>query len=102
MKRNSENKKDLELSERLWRTGWTYIRNVVDTAREPFLILDHDLKVLGANTVFYRMFDVRARDTEHKFIFELGNGQWAGKHLRRLLEEILPNEAFFKDFEVDH
>lgn len=82
--------------------GWSYIRNVVDTAREPFLILDEDLHVLAANESFYRVFEVTSKETEGEFVYDLGNGQWAGKQLRKLLEDILPNHSFFKDFEVDH
>jgi chemotaxis protein methyltransferase CheR len=98
----SSKRKETSLTEKVWQTGWTYIRNVVDTAREPFLILDKALIVLTANESFYRAFDAAARETEGKFIFDLGNGQWAGKHLRTLLNDILPKETFFRDFEVDH
>lgn len=90
------------LTDRVWQTGWTYIRHVVDTAREPFLILDKKLTVLAANEAFYRLFDVTVDETEKRLVFELGNGQWAGKHLRKLLMDVLPKETFFRDYEVDH
>ena len=90
------------LAENVWGTGWTYIRNVVDTAREPFLILDEKLAVMAANESFYRTFDATASETEGKFVYDLGNGQWAGTHLRKLLDDILPEKNFFRDFEIDH
>lgn len=93
---------DPNLSEKIWQTGWTYIRHVVDTAREPFLILDEKLNVMAANEAFYRTFDASVDETERHPVFKLGNGQWAGKHLRKLLLDILPKETFFRDFEVDH
>ena len=93
--------KDANLSENIWKTGWTYIRNVVDTVREPFIILNEKLIVLTANENFYRTFDTNPDETENKFIYLLGNGQWGGKHLRNLLDNILPKHTFFKDYEVD-
>jgi PAS domain-containing protein len=98
-KRQTQPDIDAEL---LWNTGWTYIRHVVDTAREPFLILDNKLKVLSANEAFYRTFQVTARDTENKFVYKIGNGQWDIPELRKLLEEILPHESFFQDLEIEH
>lgn len=89
-------------AELLWEESWTYIKTVVDTAREPFLILDKDLRVMVANESFYRTFHVDQVDTEKKLVYELGNGQWNIPALRRLLEDILPRNTFFKGFEVVH
>ena len=91
-----------EYADIVWQTGWIYIKSFVDTTREPFLILDENLKILAANETFYRTFQVAAAETEGKFIYDLGNGQWAGEHLRKLLDDILPKDVFFKDFEVDY
>src|SRR3989339_107369 len=88
--------------ERLWEESWTYIKTVVDVVREPVLILDHDLKVMAANESFYRMFQVEVKDTENKIVYELGNGQWNIPALKKLLEDILPQNTFFKGFEVSH
>ena len=88
--------------ERLWEESWTYIKTVVDIVREPILILDKDLRVMAANESFYRMFQVEASDTEKRIVYELGNGQWDIPALRKLLEDILPKNTFFKGFEVSH
>lgn len=82
--------------------SWTYIKTVVDIVREPILILDKDLRVRAANESFYRIFQVEQRDTEGKVVYELGNGQWNIPALKKLLEEILPKNTFFKGFEVSH
>lgn len=95
-------KEKKKLAQVIWETGWTYIRHVVDTAREPFLILDDKLKVMAANEAFYRTFEVGEKEVEGHYVYDLGDGQWAGRHLRKLLEDILPNHTFFRDFEVDH
>jgi PAS domain-containing protein len=88
--------------EHLWEESWTYIKTVVDVVREPVLILDKDFRVLAANEPFYRTFRVEPKDTQHKIVYELGNGQWNIPALRKLLEDILPKHTFFKGFEVTH
>ncbi len=78
------------------------MRTVIDTAREPFLILDEDLRVLAGNSCFFRTFQVSEKETEGVLVYDLGNGQWDIPRLRKLLEEIVPQNSFFKDFEVNH
>lgn len=85
----------------MWEDSWTYIRTVVDTATDPFLILDKDLRVLAANKSFYKLFQVEAKNTEYKHITELGNGVWNIATLNALLTGILPNNTFFSGFEVN-
>lgn len=108
---NTTNEKDLGRSletigvdffSRLWEESWTYIKTVVDVVREPILILDKDLRVMAANEAFYRTFQVSPEDTEGKVVYELGDGQWNIPSLRKLLEDILPKNTFFKGFEVTH
>ena len=89
-------------AENVWKASWTYIRTVVDTVREPFLILDGNLRVIAANETFYKTFQVPEKDTEQKLFYELGDGQWNIPALRKLLEDILPKDTFFKGFEVSH
>jgi PAS domain-containing protein len=88
--------------ERLWERSWSYIKTVVDVVREPVLVLDKDFKVLVANEPFYRTFHVEPQDTESKVVYELGDGQWNIPALKKLLEDILPKNTFFKGFEVIH
>ena len=91
-----------ELAELIWAESWTYIKTIVDTVHEPFLILNKKLCVMAANESFYRIFQVEEKDTENKLVYKLGNGQWNIPSLKKLLEEILPKQTFFKGFEVDH
>ncbi len=101
-KQKSEVLVESDFFDRLWEESWTYIKTVVDVVREPILILDKNLCVMAANESFYRMFKVNLKETEHKLIYELGNGQWNIPVLRQLLEDILPNNTYFKGFEVTH
>jgi hypothetical protein len=88
--------------DKMWERSWTYIKTVVDVVHEPILILSKDLRVMAANEPFYRMFQVDMKDTEGKLVYELGNDQWDIPSLRKLLEDILPKNTFFRGFEVAH
>jgi chemotaxis protein methyltransferase CheR len=89
-------------ADELWKVAWTYITTVVDTLREPFIILDEDLRVISANKTFYKYFDVKKSQTEGKLIYDLGNKQWNIPQLKELLEDILPKNTHFEDFKVEH
>ncbi|HET8847009.1 MAG TPA: ATP-binding protein, partial [Ktedonobacteraceae bacterium] len=80
----------------------TFVEAVVETIREPLLILDAQLRVQRANRAFYRHFQVEPADTEHQRLFDLGNGQWNIPSLRRLLEELLPTSHALTDYELEH
>ena len=75
---------------------------IVDTVREPLLVLHDDLRVQSANRAFYDAFKVEPAATEGQMVYDLGNGQWDIPELRRLLSEVLPDNEFFEDFEVEH
>jgi len=80
----------------------TYAQNIVDTVREPLLILDTTLRVRSGNRAFYQTFRVSSDETENRLIYELGNGQWDIPDLRTLLEDIVPKSSVFNDFELEH
>lgn len=79
-----------------------YYKEITETVREPFLILDNDLKVVTANMAFYRKFKVAKKETEHKKIYDLGNSQWDAPELRELLENILPAHNVMTNYIVRH
>jgi PAS domain S-box-containing protein len=80
----------------------SYAENIVETVREPLLVLDEDLKIISANRSFYRTFKVTPGETLGKLVYDLGNRQWNIPALRTLLEEILPKHTHFGNFEVEH
>ncbi|MDD5472513.1 MAG: PAS domain S-box protein [Candidatus Methanoperedens sp.] len=79
-----------------------YAENIIETVREPFVVLDKDLNVLSANRSFYSTFKVTPGETVGNLIYDIGNRQWDIPSLRMLLEEILPKNTQFKNFEVSH
>ena len=89
-------------AERLLADIETYAQNIVDTVREPLLMLDPTLRVRSANRAFYQMFEVSPDETEGCLIYELGNGQWDIPALRTLLEDIIPQKCVFNDYELEH
>src|SRR4249920_2899457 len=80
----------------------TYAQDIVNTVREPLLMLDTTLRVQSANRAFYQTFHVSLEETENRLIYELGNGQWDIPALRTLLEDIVPKNSVFSDFELEH
>jgi signal transduction histidine kinase/DNA-binding response OmpR family regulator len=80
----------------------TYAQDIVDTVREPLLMLDTTLRVRSANRAFYQTFQVSSEETENRLIYELGNGQWDIPDLRTLLEDVVPKSSVFNDFELEH
>jgi two-component system CheB/CheR fusion protein len=79
-----------------------YADNIIQTLREALLVLDPDLRVLSANRSFYKTFNTIAENSIDKFIYELDNKKWDIPELRELLEQIIPQNNFFEDFEVEY
>ena len=75
---------------------------IVDTVREPLLVLDKDLRVLAASRSFYLTFKVARIDTQDRLLYTLGDGQWDIPRLRLLLENIVPEHGVMDDYEVEH
>ncbi|MCJ7831294.1 MAG: PAS domain S-box protein [Dehalococcoidia bacterium] len=88
-------------SQPLWN-GHSYAHAIVETVREPLLVLDKDLRVKSANRSFYETFHVSPQETQDRLIYEMGDRRWDIPKLREFLEEILPQDAQFQDFEVEH
>ena len=75
---------------------------IVDTVREPLVVLDDELRVVAASRSFYRTFRVDRSETQGRLLFELGDGPWDIPRLRLLLGKIIPERGEMEDYEVDH
>jgi two-component system CheB/CheR fusion protein len=84
------------------KRGQDFAEAIVETVREPLVILNQNLQVVKANKTFYETFQSAPEETEGRRIYDLGNGQWNIPKLRELLENILPAHSTFRDFEVTH
>ncbi len=70
-----------------------YAEGIVETIRDPLLVLDGQLRVQSCNPAFYEMFHVDARETVGRSLYELGNRQWDIPELRQLLQDVLPHQT---------
>ncbi|MFZ2556198.1 MAG: PAS domain-containing protein [Minisyncoccia bacterium] len=82
--------------------GHLLTRAIIDTIREPLLILNKDLRILAASPSFYKTFKTLPSETEGHHMYELGNGQWDIPALRVLLKGVLPDNVAMEAFEVEH
>jgi two-component sensor histidine kinase len=82
--------------------GHALAQAIVDTIREPLLVLDGCLRVLVGSRSFYRIFQVDPAETEGQLVYALGDGQWDIPALRQLLEQIVPKHGPLEDYEVTH
>jgi two-component system CheB/CheR fusion protein len=76
--------------------------NIVDTIREPLLVLDGGLQVVSANSAFYQFFQVSPTETVGRKVYELGNSQWNIPALRELLDIILQRDRAVEGYVVEH
>lgn len=90
------------MTEQALREALAFMESIVETVREPLVVLDGELRVVAANPSFYRTFQVTPQETEGRFLYDLGNRQWDIPRLRELLEKIIPEKSVFEDFEVEH
>ena len=75
---------------------------IVNTVREPMVVLDGELRIVTASRAFYRYFQTDEQATLGRLIYQLGNNQWDIPLLRELLEDILPKNQVLKNFQLEH
>ena len=90
------------VAERALDRSLAYADDIIATLREPFVVLDHHLRIKTANRSFYTTFQVTQDETENRLLYELGNGEWDIPRLRILLDEVLSLRNSIDDFEVEH
>jgi len=93
---------DKKLAQQRERTARLFAEHVVDTIREPMLVLDGTLRVVSANRSFYKTFQVSETAIKDTPFFELGHKQWNIPELEKLLKDILPKNKVFENYTVKH
>jgi two-component system CheB/CheR fusion protein len=76
--------------------------SIINTIREPILVLDNKLKIMSTNKAFCDLFHVTIKETVGQKLYELGNHQWDVPALRTILETILPQKKVLNDYLVEH
>jgi len=79
-----------------------YTESILQTVRQPFLVLDEDVRVRSVNAAFCHLFNVSAEGTIGERLYDLGNRQWDIPALRELLDQVLKRDIDVKDFVVEH
>ncbi len=93
---------DIDALKRTLDQTRSYADALIESAREPILVLDGDLRVSTANQAFYKSFDLTPGKTISRLITEVGEGQWNIPKLRKLLQDVTPHNSRVDDFEVQH
>jgi two-component system, chemotaxis family, CheB/CheR fusion protein len=93
---------ELQTRNDLLTESYEYSEAIVSTMHEPMLVLGKDLRVKSANKAFYKKFGVTEEQTEGVLLYDLGNKQWNIPALRELLEDIIPKNSQFYNYEVKH
>jgi len=88
--------------QKLAEDAGVYAESIVETVREPLLVLDGSFRVVSGNKAFYEAFRISRQESEGARVYELGGGQWDIPELRELLEKIIPEKSSFQDFRVEH
>ena len=76
--------------------------DILESFREPMLLLDWDFRIVKANGAFCRIFKVEPDEAKGMVIYHLGNHEWNIPRLREVLENIRSENCKFDNFEVDH
>ena len=79
-----------------------YAEDIINTVREPLIVLDKQLEVVSANRSFYNTFKLKKSLTEGEKLYNIGDDSWNIPSLRNLLENILKNETEMDDYEFEH
>lgn len=94
-----------EMEERKWaeellRESRLFAESIVESIREPLLVLDTELRVIRANQSFYTTFNLKPKRTLTRALGEIGRGQWNDPELLEKLGRVIPKAAHFEDYEM--
>ncbi|MHB8600146.1 MAG: chemotaxis protein CheB [Ktedonobacteraceae bacterium] len=92
---------ELSLRNEQLKAARDYADAIIETVREPLIVLNAELCIMRANTSFYQIFHLTAAEAEQHYLYNLQNGQWKNEQLQTLLEDILSANHSFQGFELD-
>jgi len=81
--------------------GITLAQAIVDTVRDPLLVLNQDLRIQAVSRSFYQTFQLAREDVRGHLLYEIADGQWNIPELRTLLDTIATDHAPIEGYEVD-
>ena len=93
---------ELQTRNELLNESYQYSDAILANIHEPLLVLDKDFRIVSASKSFYKKFTLKPEETEGMLLYNIGDKEWDIPALRQLLEDIVPKNAEFYDFEVTH
>lgn len=81
---------------------YAYAEAIIETVRDPLAVLDNKLHVKTVNKAFLDFFQVTQEETYGRYIYDLNGGEWDIPELKKLLEDVLPQNSYFNNYEVRH
>ncbi len=79
-----------------------FVDNIVETVRNPLVVMSNDLRIIRVNKSFYEFFKLTPSEVNEKYIYELGNREWDIPKLRELLKHVIGNHSIIQNFEVEY
>ena len=83
------------------KRAWQLTQSIVDTIRDPLVVLENDMTVVTASNAFLNMFGITQAEAYGRRVSELGQHQWDVPALRHLMEKVLPENKPFENFEIE-
>ena len=83
------------------RRNWQLTQSIVDTIRDPLVVLENDMTIVTASKAFLTMFGTSEEEARGKRLSELGQHQWDVPALRHLMEKVLPENRPIESFEIE-
>ena len=92
---------ELEAKNAVLTQARDFAMSIVETVRQPLLVLDTQLRIRMANQAFCRAFQVSPPEAEGQVVYSLSRGSWDVPGLRDSLDSLLQGGISFPDFEVE-
>src|ERR1700704_4105487 len=83
------------------KRNWQLTQSIVDTIRDPLVVLENDMTIVTASKAFLTIFGSTEAETHGRRVAELGQHQWDVPALRRLMEQVLPEDKPIESFEIE-
>ena len=90
-----------EAAEAETKRYWQLTQCIVDTIRDPLVVLENDMTIVTASKAFLTMFGITEAEAHGRRISELGQHQWDVPALRHLMEKVLPVNEPIENFEIE-
>jgi len=90
-----------EVAEAESKRSWQLAQWIVDTIRDPLVVLEEDMTIVTASKSFFKMFEISEEAAYGKRLSELGQNQWDVPALRHLMEKVLPENQPIESFEIE-